>query len=198
MSTPWTGGSPSGAAADPWPLFVVHTDRPSINRRYRRIVGSFSAVTLAVVALAVTAAWLFGQTEANPLYLLPLLVVPAATVFQVAYSCYVWGSRMSLPEPLVLEPAGVTVTMAQGRLRLPWAAVTGITVRPLMGSSILRFQLDPAVSATSPGVETDLAPRFLARLVRSGVLLGSAGVHEDLEQVAAVASQLAGRPLRTP
>lgn len=175
--------------------FLVHLDRPALNRRYRRILVLNTVVVAVVVVCLLVFGWLADSSGLSTLTLLPFLVILLAQGLQIALICHLWGSRGAIGEPLAFDEAGFALQLGEGRLTAPWDAVQSITLRSLLGGQVLCLRLHPGVTGAGPGESTDLGRRPLGRLVRRGVLVGSVGIQEELSQVVAAAESLSRRPL---
>ena len=160
--------------------FVVHTDRPAIQRRHGGILVLHGAITVAIVLLMVWVSGLgLGLAPA-----LPFLLLLVLEIFQLSYHAYVYGTRVAISEPLTLTHHGFTLNTAAGRMEVPWEAVATVRVRRRFRSNLLVIGLHPAVVPSSPGVQTDIDPSYWSRMMKiGGPMLGEKGIRESFDQI---------------
>lgn len=186
------GGAATGAPATP-PL-VVRTDRPAIDRLFRRIVSVqvvalLAEMTIVALALTVTSvAWLA----------VPLGILLLSTVLQIGAQCYAWGARVGVGVPLVVSAEGLVFDTAQGQVRLAWPCVDALSERRPLGRPVLTFHVVAGLAPDGPGVVSELSPKQWARLGRRGLPLGSVGVTPGLDVVEQAVAHFSGGRLAIP
>lgn len=171
--------NPPGPSA-PAEEFVVHTDRAAIHRRHGGILVLHGVLAVVVVFAII---WV-SSLDIGPLSILPLLIVLVGQIFQLAYHSFVYGSRIAISEPLIINGWGFAMNTVAGRMEVPWDAVTGIQLRHRLWYRLLVLQLHPAAAPGSPGVQTDISPGYWARMKRyGGPILGEKGIRESYDQI---------------
>lgn len=124
----------------------------------------------------------------------PFLLMLAFVVMLTAYAALTAGRREATGTTLTLDAAGLSSTIPEGRIFLPWQAIHALEVRKRGRHRIAIFRLLPGVAPDSPGVQTTLAPRVFGVLVKKGFRVGSAGIDVPVQTVLdASAAFTAGR-----
>lgn len=148
-----------------------------------------------IIAVVIVLAVLLGD-HLSGLALAPFGIVLVGQVFQIGYHCYIWGARSAVQIPLVVSAQGLSFNTARGPVRLPWPAIESMSLRSRFFGRVLVIRPQPGVRVDSPGVEICYPARTWARAVRSGLMLGSRGIHETLDQVAAAITSASDGRLR--
>ena len=91
---------------------------------------------------------------------------------------------------MVVGPYGMTMETHRAGIAIPWEAVDHLRVRPRLGGRALWIRLRPDRMET---IMVDGTPGTRTGVLRRGFLmLGSRGLHEDLDQVVAAIVDLSG------
>lgn len=108
----------------------------------------------------------------------------AIQISRLSHHSLVYGSRVAISQPLTIDHRGFAMNTWVGRMEVPWEAVVGVQIRRRLWNRVLVLELHPAAGPGSPGVLTDIAPRYWARMRRCGrPILGEKGIRESLEQI---------------
>lgn len=186
QSLPPYPGAPWGAYGVPAPgrtSYSLLTDRAEIRRWHGGIVALHATLAALIVGIMVVVSRLVDSSGLGSISLLPFLILLIGQTFQLSIHCYQWGSRAAISRPVELDAQGVSFNLAVGHLRLPWEAVQRVDVRSTLFAKVLVFRLYPGVELGMPGVVLEVAPRQLARMRKSGVMLGLRGLQQTPVEV---------------
>lgn len=181
------------------PPLVVGSD-PVRTERAMRPAFLFTVVGAALIPLvAVFLAALTASSGGLGLGLasgLSFTVVSWLMLFAVVQLATARGAQSIARPVLTLDANGLTGSIPQGDVYLPWTAVERISTRRRGGASILTFHLAPGLTAQSAGVATTLSPASFRTLAKRGFQVGELGVDTPLAAVSAAASAFTAGRLR--
>jgi len=186
-------GRMSDARIELLPSLVVRTDPVAVTRVYRpRLIFAASAVvltaSLAVLIAALTASESGARSGATAA--IPLLICIVGFTMIAMQSVRSATLRSAPSIGVRLDHAGLSATLPQGTLVLPWQAVRSAEVRKRGRHSVLTFRLSEGLTAQSPGVQSSVPPKAWRSLTKKGFRIGSAGVDVPVQTIVDVAVAL--------
>ena len=106
---------------------------------------------------------------------LVFIVVSWFMLFLALQLATVRGAQSVTRTVMTLDAAGISGSIQQGEVFLPWGAVERVSMRSRGRWRILTFHLLPGVTAQSPGVTT-LSKAAFARLAKLGFQVGEVAI----------------------
>ncbi|WP_285040247.1 hypothetical protein [Plantibacter sp. LMC-P-059a] len=97
---------------------------------------------------------------------------------------------------MTLDAAGLSGSIQQGEVFLPWGAVERVSIRSRGRWRILTFHLLPGLTVQSPGVTTTLSQSAFARLAKLGFQVGEVAIDTPLDTLLAASGAFTGGRLR--
>jgi hypothetical protein len=180
-----------------FPPLVVGTDPEAVKKAFRiplAFVTGF-VVVVAVIAVLITAmmASLSGFGS-GVLAALPFLVILMYMTYLAVRTAATAAERAAAGTVLTVDAAGLSSTLPQGELVLPWQAIESVQLQKRGKHRIAIFRAYDGVTPQSPGVHTTLKPAVFRVLAKKGFRIGSAGIDVPVQTILdATAAFTAGR-----
>ena len=141
------------------------------------VVAAFLAVYCAALGAS------SGNIGTGISFGLPILVSVLLLVFVLTQSATNLGIRSVAAPVLTVDATGLSSSIVQGTIVVPWTAVESIAVRKRGRHRIVSFILAPSTTPSSAGVTSTLPPAAFKLLVKKGFRLGSAGIDVPMQTV---------------
>ncbi|WP_285034850.1 hypothetical protein [Plantibacter sp. ME-Dv--P-095] len=127
---------------------------------------------------------------------LVFIVVSWFMLFLALQLATVRGAQSVTRTVMTLDAAGLSGSIQQGEVFLPWGAVERVSMRSRGRWRILTFHLLPGVTAQSPGVTTTLSQAAFARLAKLGFQVGEVAIDTPIDTLLAASGAFTGGRLR--
>ncbi|SDQ54768.1 hypothetical protein [Microbacterium sp. cf332] len=181
------------------PPLVVGSDPVRTERAMRPafLFTMFGAALIPLVAVFLSA--LTASSSGLGLGLvsgLSFTVVSWLMLFAVVQLATARGAQSIARPVLTLDANGLTGSIPQGDVFLPWAAIDRISTRKRGGSRIATFHLAPGLTEQSAGVASTLPPASFRTLVKRGFQVGEVAIDTPLDALTAAASAFTAGRLR--
>ena len=141
------------------------------------VIAAFLAVYCAALGAS------SGNIGTGISFGLPILVSVLLLVFVLTQTATNLGIRLVAAPVLTVDATGLSSSIVQGTIVVPWTAVESIAVRKRGRHRIVSFILAPSTTPSSAGVTSTLPPAAFKLLVKKGFRLGSAGIDVPMQTV---------------
>jgi hypothetical protein len=141
------------------------------------VVAAFLAVYCAALGAS------SGTIGTGISFGLPILVSVLLLVFVLTQTATNLGIRLVAAPVLTVDATGLSSSIVQGAIVVPWTSVESIAVRKRGRHRIVSFILAPSTTPSSPGVTSTLPPAAFKHVVKKGFRLGSAGIDVPMQTV---------------
>ncbi|MBG6237367.1 asparagine N-glycosylation enzyme membrane subunit Stt3 [Mycetocola sp. CAN_C7] len=183
----------------PFPPLTVKSDPVAMRKLFQpNIVLLTSLAVGAAIAAAASAALMASVAgfAAGFAASLPFLVIVVFASLSAAQTANTAAERITAGSLVSLDAFGLSSTLAQGTVSLPWHTIESVSLKKRGRHRVLTYRIAAGVSPETAGVETTLAPGGFALLNKRGFQLGSAGIDTPIQTIAdATAAFTAGRLL---
>jgi hypothetical protein len=114
---------------------------------------------------------------------LPILFSVLLLVYVLTQAATNLGIRLVAAPVLTIDASGLSSTIVQGAITVPWTSIESIAVRKRGRHRIVSFLLAPSTTPDTPGVVSTLPRAAFNQLVKKGFRLGSAGIDVPMQTV---------------
>jgi len=171
---------------DTLPPLVINSDPVAAKRALMPSIVVAQVFVVLFAFLAVYCAALgasSGNIGTGISFGLPILVSVLLLVFVLTQAATNLGIRLVAAPVLTVDATGLSSSIVQGTIVVPWTSVESIAVRKRGRHRIVSFILAPSTTPSSAGVTSTLPPAAFKQLVKKGFRLGSAGIDVPMQTV---------------
>ena len=171
---------------DTLPPLVINSDPVGAKKALMPSIVVAQVMVVLFAFLAVYCAALgasSGNIGTGMAFGLPILFSVLLLVYVLTQAATNLGIRLVVAPVLTIDATGISSSIVQGTIVVPWTSVESIAVRTRGRHRIVSFVLAPSTTPSTPGVASTLPPAAFKQLIKKGFRLGSAGIDVPMQTV---------------
>lgn len=168
------------------PPLVVKSDPIAARKALSPSIAVAQVMIVLFALLAVVLAAMSGASSGFGIGVMsgtPILISLLFLVYLLTQSATNLGTRSVAAPVLTVDSTGLTSTVVQGTITVPWSAIESASVRKRGKHRIVTFHIAKSTTPETPGVVSTLAPSAFTQLLTRGYQLGSAGIDVPMQTV---------------